>query len=146
MSYTDDIAPKSTNFADQPRYIKGLVFITFPIYGGIRLSIKAIDKFCTKTWNLTVQICKVASKVYNVCADTYNKVAPKIWDNFVNPWIVMPVKIYIIHPIVRLCQITFDVVSSVITTTYNALCTVFSTAGDLWNSHWNTDTSKAIQK
>lgn len=128
---------KSTGFSDQPRYIKCLVFCTFPFYGACRLGLKIVEKTVEKTWELGVKVLETCEILYKVCRNVYNKIAPKVWNGFVKPYIVSPINNWIITPIVRVVQYVFDCFMAVCVAVYNTLCSVFISIVDAWSSVWS---------
>lgn len=127
-----------TQFSNQPRYIQFLVVLSFPIYGTCRLGLKTAEKTCEYTWKTMVKIVDTCGLIYRVCRSVYNYIAPKVWNGFIKPWIIQPIKTYIINPIVALITMIFDMTKAICMTVYDVTYQTFISIGNVWNSMWST--------
>ncbi len=125
-------------FEKQPRHIKFLVCVFFPVYGACRLSLKLVKEVAIKTIEFGDKIINVCGKVYNVCKQVYVHVAPTIYNNFLQPFIIRPLKVLIIEPVIQVFQILFDVAASMCTIVGNVLTSVFTSVSNTWNSLWSS--------
>lgn len=123
-------------FSQQPRHIKCLVIVFFPIYGAIRVSWKVICKVTEKTWNLAIHVIDISMQVFDICRNVYNALAPVIWYNFLHPLFVYPVKTYIINPTLELLEIMFVYASVACVSVCNTMALMLSSVTDVWNSPW----------
>ncbi len=126
----------ATTFREQPRHIQFLVIVTFPIYGGVRLTLKGVEETGKKVWELFVKICEVADKVYHICGRIYNYVAPRIWNGFVRPYIIRPIRCFIITPIVTALSFTYDTIVGVCVVVFQAVKTGFTSVVKACQSLW----------
>lgn len=106
MSTTNSVSSKQS-FNDHPLHIKILVFLTFPLYAGIRLAGRLIWEGCKKTFNLIEGVCIAAGKVWDLCGQIYNILAPKLYSVF-GAILIEPMKKYIINPVVSLLRVMYD--------------------------------------
>jgi hypothetical protein len=104
----------STDFQSQPRHVQLLVCFIFPVYAGLRLAwTTAIEsaRLSLRTGKNVLGICK---QTFDVCKHIYNYLAPRVWRNFVRPYVLRPVLALVVEPVVRLAQGLFDLVASVL--------------------------------
>ena len=113
------------NFQNQPRHIKLLVCIAFPFYAIYRVETRAVWELLQVGWRLGIKIADACEKIYTVCRNVYNIMAPKIWNRFIKPYILLPIKLYIIIPIVRLSQYLFDTVSQILSVVFDSVVQTF---------------------
>lgn len=129
----------STRFSDQPRYIKFLVILSFPFYGTCRLGLKVLNETIKKMWVLGEKVLDVSYRLYKVCKDVYNTIAPKVWLGFMKPCIIAPVNTYIVAPIVSVVRTVFGAVLFACETVYIIMCSVFNSLTNAFVGKSNHD-------
>ena len=115
-----------TNFGQQPRHIKLLVVLLFPVYGAARLGLKIVERSATGTWSLLKKVGRTCGQVYAVCKHVYLYLAPRIHQNFIVPCIIRPFEACIIRPVTKVVHFVFDTISALVVQLWSLSCQVWS--------------------
>jgi hypothetical protein len=95
-------------FSRQPRHIKALTVLFFPVYAIPRVGLKLVEEISKQTFQLARSIWSLSCKVYCNCETVYKKLAPIIWQGVILPFFVHPLREYVITPILWFLRNLYD--------------------------------------
>ena len=115
------------SFFNQSRRVQFFVILTFPLYIVCRIGLKVAEKSIEKAWNLAGHVLRTSEVVFLVCRNAYNLIVPKLYNGFVLPVFIHPIRLYIIHPVVTTIENIFDSILALCVTVWETATSIYQT-------------------